>query len=77
MKPRISPPTDREGEAIAWHLQELLRAKNKEFPCYRVTYNEITPRAVKDAFENPTEIDHHRVDAQQAAGFLTVLWVIK
>lgn len=66
----LAPDPDREGEAIAWHLQELLKTKKRELPCYRVTYNEITPRAVKEAFDNPTEIDHHRVDAQQARRIL-------
>ncbi len=64
----LAPDPDREGEAIAWHLQELLRAKrdNKDKPFLRVTYNEITPRAVREAFSHPGEINMKRVDAQQA-----------
>ncbi len=64
----LAPDPDREGEAIAWHLKEVL-SKNKANagkPFYRVTYNEITPRAVKAAFDHPGEINMQRVDAQQA-----------
>ncbi len=62
----LAPDPDREGEAIAWHLQETLAdvAKGKLF--HRVMYNEITPRAVKAAFEQSGEINMQRVDAQQA-----------
>jgi DNA topoisomerase I len=64
----LAPDPDREGEAIAWHLKTLLEAKrvNKGKTFYRVTYNEITPRAVREAFAHPGEIHMHRVDAQQA-----------
>ncbi len=64
----LAPDPDREGEAIAWHLEELLGAKraNKNKPFYRVTYHEITPRAVREAFAHPSEINKSRVDAQQA-----------
>lgn len=61
----LASDPDREGEAIAWHLREVLApvAKNKHF--YRIQYNEITPRAVKAALANPSEINMPRVDAQQ------------
>ncbi|MEI8243569.1 MAG: type I DNA topoisomerase [bacterium] len=62
----LAPDPDREGEAIAWHLREALKAACKGKPVFRVQYNEITPRAVRAAFDNPGEIDMHRVDAQQA-----------
>ncbi len=64
----LAPDPDREGEAIAWHLKEILsKAKaNAEKPFYRVQYNEITPRAVKAAFDNPGALEMPRVDAQQA-----------
>ena len=64
----LAPDPDREGEAIAWHLKEILSKgkANAGKPFYRITYNEITPRAVKAAFENPGEINMPRVDAQQA-----------
>ena len=62
----LAPDPDREGEAIAWHLQETLADAAKGKPFYRVQYNEITARAVKAAFENPGAIDMNRVNAQQA-----------
>jgi len=64
----LAPDPDREGEAIAWHLKEILAnvKGNAEKPFYRITYNEITPRAVKAAFEHPGQINMPRVDAQQA-----------
>jgi len=62
----LAPDPDREGEAIAWHLRETLADVAKDKPFYRVQYNEITPRAVKAAFEQPGSIDMRRVDAQQA-----------
>ncbi len=64
----LAPDPDREGEAIAWHLKALLEKKraNKGKPFYRVTYNEITPRAVEQAFAHPGDIHIRRVDAQQA-----------
>lgn len=62
----LAPDPDREGEAIAWHLQETLAGEAKEAPFYRVQYNEITARAVKAAFEKPGMIDMNRVNAQQA-----------
>lgn len=64
----LAPDPDREGEAIAWHLKEILSKSkaNAGKPFYRITYNEITPRAVKAAFDHPGEININRVDAQQA-----------
>ncbi len=62
----LAPDPDREGEAIAWHLQESLADVAKDKPFYRVQYNEITPRAVRAAFDQPGVIDMRRVDAQQA-----------
>jgi DNA topoisomerase-1 len=61
----LAPDPDREGEAIAWHLEEILRPGNKGKPFYRVQYNEITPTAVRRAFEQPGQIDMRRVEAQQ------------
>lgn len=65
----LASDPDREGEAIAWHLREVLddgdgKGGGKKFS--RVLYNEITAAAVHRAFENPVEIDQHLVDAQQA-----------
>jgi DNA topoisomerase-1 len=60
----LAPDPDREGEAIAWHIAEVLE-KDPE-SVRRVTFNEITRRAVLHALENPGQIDLHKVDAQQA-----------
>jgi DNA topoisomerase I len=62
----LAPDPDREGEAIAWHLQEVLRPDAGDKPFFRIQYNEITPRAVRAAFDHPSVIDRQRVDAQQA-----------
>ncbi|MFA4944551.1 MAG: type I DNA topoisomerase [Lentisphaeria bacterium] len=61
----LAPDPDREGEAIAWHLAELLRPKSKAH-FHRVTFHEITRSAIQHAFEQPGQIDQHKVDAQQA-----------
>ncbi|MDQ3915702.1 MAG: type I DNA topoisomerase [Actinomycetota bacterium] len=60
----LAPDPDREGEAIAWHVAEL--AKLKPETTRRVTFNEITKKAVTEAFSNPRSIDMALVDAQQA-----------
>ena len=62
----LCPDPDREGEAIAWHLKCLLENDKQPKEFLRVQYNEITPRAVKEAFANPGKLDMNRVDAQQA-----------
>jgi DNA topoisomerase-1 len=60
----LAPDMDREGEAIAWHLASLI--DKDEARIKRVIFNEITERAIKEAFKNPTSIDMRKVDAQQA-----------
>ncbi|MCF6177693.1 MAG: type I DNA topoisomerase [Victivallaceae bacterium] len=61
----LAPDPDREGEAIAWHLQEILKKSYKgEF--HRVTFHEITKSAIARAFETPGTLDTELVDAQQA-----------
>ncbi|MCB4756812.1 MAG: type I DNA topoisomerase [Elusimicrobia bacterium] len=55
---------DREGEAIAWHLSELLRVPDAKLK--RITFHEITPEAIKEALKQPRDIDAHLVDAQVA-----------
>jgi len=61
----LATDPDREGEAIAWHLLQTLKLKGK--PVQRVTFHEITPGAIKDAFAHPRQgLDLHLVDAQQA-----------
>ncbi len=66
----LAPDPDREGESIAWHLQEALRNVEPAPEFLRVTYNEITPSAVRNAVANPGRIDQHRVEAQQARRIL-------
>ena len=61
----LAPDPDREGEAIAWHLYELLKKETKA-PFHRVTFHEITSSAIQASFEHPGKIDQNRVDAQQA-----------
>jgi DNA topoisomerase-1 len=60
----LAPDPDREGEAIAWHLAEELKAAKR--PIQRLTFNEITERAVKLALEHPRDLDMNLVNAQQA-----------
>lgn len=64
----LATDLDREGEAIAWHLQELLDGKGKTFQ--RVVFNEITKNAITEAFSDPGEVNMQRVNAQQARRFL-------
>jgi len=73
----LAPDPDREGEAIAAHLAEELgegggkkKKKGAGKPIRRVTFNEITKRAVLEAFEHPRDIDQHLVEAQQARRIL-------
>ncbi|HUG38518.1 MAG TPA: type I DNA topoisomerase [Candidatus Limnocylindrales bacterium] len=60
----IATDPDREGEAIGWHLAEELGISKAK--THRILFNEITPRAVRAAFEHPGKIDRNKVDAQQA-----------
>ena len=64
----LATDPDREGEAIAWHLLEA--ADLDAHPLYRVVFHEITPEAVRAAFDHPREIDMKLVDAQQARRIL-------
>ncbi len=66
----LASDPDREGEAIAWHLKEVLSPVAGEKPFMRVTYNEITKSAVTKAVSEPRDIDMPRVDAQQARRIL-------
>ena len=66
----LASDPDREGEAIAWHLKEVLSPAAGNKPFRRVTYNEITKSAVLKAVEEPRDIDMPRVDAQQARRIL-------
>ena len=60
----LAPDPDREGEAIAWHLMEILKIDETE-PC-RIEFNEITKDAVKNAVKNPRQLNYNRVNSQQA-----------
>ncbi len=61
----LAPDPDREGEAIAAHLADVLRTSVKKSAIHRVTFNEITPKAVKAAFADARAVDQNLVDAQQ------------
>ena len=60
----LATDPDREGEAISWHLKELLHLPDGKSK--RVTFNEITQRVVRESIANPRDIDYDLVDAQQA-----------
>lgn len=60
----LATDPDREGEAIAWHLKELLKLKENDYG--RAVFHEITKRAVQDSFDHQVKIDVNLVDAQQA-----------
>jgi DNA topoisomerase-1 len=62
----LASDNDREGEAIAWHLQKAIAAKNENLPISRISFNEITPQAIKAAVASPTMIDDAKVNAQKA-----------
>src|SRR5665213_2774967 len=62
----LAADPDREGEAICFHLQEELQEKKNGPKFFRVMFNEITKKAIEKAFETPTAVNLHLVDAQQA-----------
>ena len=64
----LATDPDREGEAISWHLKELLNLPDEK--ARRVTFNEITQKVVRESIQNPREIDYDLVDAQQARRIL-------
>ena len=64
----LATDLDREGEAIAWHLQEAIGGDLNRYK--RVVFNEITKKAITDAFKEPGELDMRYVEAQQARRFL-------
>jgi DNA topoisomerase-1 len=71
----LATDPDREGEAIAWHVHELLKQKKvlKEKPVFRVVFHEITKRAIIEAINNPSELSHDMINAQQARRALDYL----
>ncbi len=64
----LAPDPDREGEAIAWHVAELIKDKVKNIQ--RIQFNEITAKAVREAIEHPRVLNEHLFDAQQARRIL-------
>ncbi|WP_420597657.1 type I DNA topoisomerase [Neptuniibacter sp.] len=64
----LATDLDREGEAIAWHLREAIGGDDERY-C-RVVFNEITKKAITEAFDHPSALDMDRVNAQQARRFL-------
>ena len=64
----LATDPDREGEAISWHLAQALKLEGRQV--YRITFNEITKTAVKEALKHPRQIDMNMVDAQQTRRIL-------
>ncbi|OON41208.1 DNA topoisomerase I [Izhakiella australiensis] len=64
----LATDLDREGEAIAWHLREVIGGDDSRYS--RVVFNEITKNAIRQAFEKPTGLNIDRVNAQQARRFM-------
>ncbi|MGL4473450.1 MAG: DNA topoisomerase, partial [Shewanella sp.] len=64
----LATDLDREGEAIAWHLQEIIGGNPERYQ--RVVFNEITQTAIQEAFSKPGQLDTNMVNAQQARRFL-------
>jgi DNA topoisomerase-1 len=64
----LATDLDREGEAISWHIHEILREEGltEKIPFYRVEFSEITEKAIKEAVDNPRELSMDLVNAQQA-----------
>jgi DNA topoisomerase-1 len=62
----LASDNDREGEAIAWHLKNAIEAKTRTVSIARISFNEITPQAIRDAIAHPSGIDEAKVNAQKA-----------
>ncbi|MEO7252261.1 MAG: DNA topoisomerase I [Arenimonas sp.] len=71
----LATDPDREGEAISWHIAEILKERGllKDKALHRVVFTEITPKAIREAVDNPRKIAGNLVDAQQARRALDYL----
>lgn len=71
----LATDPDREGEAISWHLEEILRERGvlDDKPVLRVEFHEITKRAIREAIDNPRELSVNLINAQQARRALDYL----
>jgi len=71
----LATDPDREGEAISWHLYEILKERKllKDKPVHRVVFHEITKRAITEAIEQPKRLSQELIDAQQARRALDYL----
>jgi len=71
----LATDLDREGEAISWHISEILKERGltKGKQLHRVVFSEITPKAIKAAVAQPRQLSHDMVDAQQARRALDYL----
>ena len=68
----LAPDPDREGEAISWHLVNALEIPSEKVK--RITFNEVTKSAVKEAIKHPREIDMDLVNAQQTRRMLDIVF---
>lgn len=80
----LAPDPDREGEIIAWHIEQEIKKVAKKAKIHRITFNEITKGAIQEAIEHPHDVDLNKVAAQQARRVLDrwvgyevspILWV--
>lgn len=70
----IASDMDREGEAIGFHIRDLLHLKNSKKPVERIVFDQITPEAIQHAIENPTELREPLYRAQQARRVIDLLF---
>ncbi|MFO7568260.1 MAG: type I DNA topoisomerase [Smithellaceae bacterium] len=66
----LAPDPDREGEAIAWHIADVIDAKKNKKKLYRVLFNDLTKNTVLEAINHPLELDYNKYEAQQTRRIL-------